>query len=145
MRTKEIFVTKRDGEIVNKKAVRAAWDSTPPNGRFVMKIEDKNKRSLPQNAYYWSCVVPLVKDGLRDAGYDEIKTEEDAHEVMKHLFLRQQIGSEKKGGEVLEFTRSTTHLTKETFGEYLESIWKWSAEFLGVTIPNPGEQVEIFK
>jgi hypothetical protein len=144
VRSREVFVTKVDGEIVNKKAVRQAWDSTPPNGRFVMKIEDKNKRSLPQNAYYWACVVPLVKDGLRDAGYDDVKTEEDAHEVMKHLFLKQQIGS-RKTGEVIEFTRSTTTLTKELFNQYLEEIWKWSAEFLNVVIPNPGSQVEIFQ
>src|SRR5688500_16834866 len=122
-----------------------ALDSTTSDGKIVMKIEDKNNRSLPQNAYYWSCVVPLVKDGLRDAGYDEIKTEEDAHEVMKRLFLRQQIGSAKKGGEVLEFTRSTTQLTKEMFNEYLESIWKWSAEFLNVNIPSPGQQATIFE
>jgi hypothetical protein len=37
MRTKEIFVTKSDGEIVNKKAVRQAWESVPPNGKFLIK------------------------------------------------------------------------------------------------------------
>jgi hypothetical protein len=141
---REVFVTKSDGEIVNKRAVREAWNSVPPNGKFLMKIEDKNKRSLPQNAYYWSCVVPMVREGLRDAGYDEVKTDEDAHEVLKHLFLKQQVGSEKTGGVMIEFTRSTTQLTKEMFNEYLENIWKWSAEFLGVVIPNPGQSVKMF-
>lgn len=144
MRTKEVFVHKRDGEIVNKKAVRMAWESTPPDGKFIMKIEDKNKRSLPQNAYYWSCVVPLVKDGLRDLGYDDVKSEEDAHEVMKHLFLKHQIGN-KNTGEVIELTRSTTSLTKEMFNQFLEDVWKWAAEYLGINIPNPGEQITIFE
>jgi RNA-binding protein YhbY len=143
MRTREVFVTKSDGQIVNKKAVREAWESTPPNGKFVMKIEDKNKRSLPQNAYYWACVVPLVKHGLREAGYDEIKTDEDAHEVMKHLFLKHQIGN-KNTGEIIELTRSTTTLTKELFNQYLEDVWKWAAEFLGISIPSPGQQSEMF-
>lgn len=140
-----VFVTKSDGEIVNKKAVRAAWDSVPANGRFLMTIEDKNKRSLPQNAYYWSCVVPMVKEGLRDAGYDEIKTEEDAHEVMKHLFLKQRVVNKETGEVVFELTRSTTSLTKELFNEYLESIWRWAAEFLNVVIPAPNTQMAFFE
>ena len=144
MRTKEVFVTKSDGEIVNKKAVRVAWDSTPPNGKFLMKIEDKNKRSLSQNSYYWACVVPMVYAALRNEGYDDVKTEEDAHEIMKELFLKQQIASKKKGGEVLEFSRSTTDLNKEQFSEYLESIWRWAAEFLNTVIPNPGQSVDMF-
>jgi hypothetical protein len=89
-------------------------------------------------------VVPLVFEGLRDAGYDDVKSEEDAHEIMKGLFLKRQIGSQKKGGEVLEFSRSTTDLTKEQFSEYLEDIWRWSAEFLSVVIPNPGESISMF-
>lgn len=143
MRTREVFVTKSDGEIVNKKAVKEAWASVPPNGKFLMKIEDKSKRSLSQNSYYWACVVPLVKQGLRDVGYDEIRTNEDAHEVLKYMFLKKQIGS-KHTGEVIELTGSTAKLTKEMFSEFLENVWKWSAEYLGVVIPSPGEQVKIF-
>jgi hypothetical protein len=144
MRTKEVFVTKSDGEIVNKKAVRQAWESVPPNGRFLMKIESKSKRSLPQNSYYWACVVPMIKEGLIYVGYDEVKTEEDAHEILKHLFLKQQIASTQKGGEVIEFTRSTTHLTKEQFSEYLESIYRWASEFLNIYIPEPNKQADLW-
>jgi hypothetical protein len=139
---KQVFISMADGEIVNKTTMRNAFADLP-NGRYLVKIERKNKRSLPQNAYYWACVVPMVKEGLRNIGYDEVKTEEDAHEIMKYLFLKRQIGS-KETGEMIEFTRSTTKLTTTLFSEYLESIYKWGAEFLGINIPAPSQPIEMF-
>ena len=46
------------------------------DGKHLVTIKDVRKRSLPQNAYYWGVVVPMVLRGLRDAGFDEVENNE---------------------------------------------------------------------
>lgn len=143
MKTREFFITMRDGQVVNRNCLKDQIQSLP-NGRFVFKIEDKNKRSLPQNDYYWACVVPMVKDALYNAGWENITSKLKAHNFMKELFLKEEVINVKTG-EVSAIEGSTADLTKETFSVYLERIYQWAAEYLDLVIPNPGEQVSIFE
>jgi hypothetical protein len=142
MKTREFFITMRDGQVVNRECLKKQIVSLP-DGRFVFKIEDKRKRSLPQNAYYWACVVPMVKDALYDAGWEKITSDLKAHNFMKELFLKEEVINVKTG-EVIPIEGSTADQTKETFSIYLEKIYQWAAEYLGLVIPNPGEPIEIF-
>ena len=128
--------------IINKARVREIFGSLN-EGKYLIKITSIKKRSLNQNAYYWSCVVPMVKDGLIDAGYDEIKTDEQAHDIMKHLFLKKQVVS-KKDGNVIEIAGSTSKLTSLEFSNYLEEVYKWSSEYLGVYIPPPSKPIPLY-
>ncbi len=133
-----------NGEIVNKITVRNAFKDLA-DGRYSLKIEAANKRSLNQNAYYWGVVLPLVKDGLRDIGYREIKTIDDTHEALKYMFLKKQIGNENTG-EVIEILGSTAKLTTVNFNEYIEDIAKWCAEFLGFCFTHASRSItNIFK
>lgn len=127
--------------IVNKSVVRSAFNVSP--GRYLLKLTKSNRRSLPQNAFYWGVCVPTVKQGLRDAGYNDIKTNEDAHEVIKHLFLKKQIPN-INDGNVIEITGSTAELTTTEFMELIAEVQQWASEFLNCVIPDPGQQVEIF-
>ena len=43
------------------------------DGRYFVTIKKKNNRTNQQNKYWWSGVVPLVRQGLKDAGYNEVK------------------------------------------------------------------------
>lgn len=140
--TKELFITVSAGKCVNRVQLDK-FIETHPDGVHLLKSTRKDKRSNLQNAYYWACVVPMVKEGLRDAGYDDVRTNEDAHEIMKHLFLKIQIIN-KKTGEFFETSNSTTKLNKAQFSEFLESVWKWASEYLNVVIPSPNEQVKMF-
>lgn len=129
----------KNGQIQNPKIVRAAFDSLE-DGRYLIKIEAFKKRSLPQNAYYWSVVVPMVKEGLVVMGFNEVKNNDDAHIVMKHLFLKKVIKSQISDEEIIVET-STTDLKTEDFNRYLENIWQWGSQYLGIQIPQPNEQM----
>ena len=48
---------------------------------YITIREQKNRRSLNLNSYYWAVVVKLVSV---ETGYDK----EETHEVLKSMFLR---------------------------------------------------------
>ena len=112
------------------------------NGKdVVITIQRKRRRrSLEQNNYYWACVVPMVKDGLKDVGY-KVGIEE-THDYLKSTFLKDELVNEETG-EVLQTIGSTTKLTTVQFMEFIADVQRWAAEFLGLVIPDPNEQVKI--
>lgn len=112
---------------------------------LVLTVERKRKkRSLQQGRYYWGCVVPIIRQGLIDAGWerDKIGSSEQVHELLKYLFCKKIEVFNEDTGEVLELPATTTQLSTTEMMEYLEDIKKWAAEFLGVYIPDPNEQLE---
>lgn len=131
-----------DGIILNKVAVRKAFNALHA-GKYLVSIKSIKKRSLQQNAYYWGCMVPLVRDGLYNAGYDEVKTNNDAHEVIKALFLKRKIKSKINEDEI-EVTGSTAKLTTVLFNEFIEDVIKWAACYLSIQIPYPNEPITMF-
>lgn len=139
---KEAVIYKQDGAITNKPVLRHFFNDLP-DGKFLITAKNIRKRSLPQNAYYWACVVPMVKDGLRDIGYSEVKTDEDAHEIMKHLFLKKRIVNQVND-DVIEIAGSTADLQTVEFNNYLEEIWQWASIYLNIVIPEPNKQSKLF-
>jgi len=111
------------------------------DGDYVLTIEKKSKkRSLDQNAYYWGVVVPIVKQGLNDVGYR--MTTETTHDYLKTNFNIIEIANEING-EIISFIGSTTEMTTSQMMDYFAKITQWSAEYLGVQIPEPNEQLKI--
>ena len=100
----------------------------------------RKKRSLMQNAYYWGVVVPIVQQGLIDAGYKVGK--EQTHDFLKTTFHKCELVNENTG-EVLPTVGSTSGMSTVVMMEYFADIGRWAAEFLNVEIPEPGEQMEI--
>lgn len=135
---KQFIIRKTETGWINTLLYKQHLDSLP-EGNYKIGIEKSNKRSNPQNSYYWAVVVPLVYDGLREAGFDSVRTLEDTHEVIKSLFLK--VRQESNGMEI-ERIKSTTELNKESFGEFLDQINAWAYDYLGVNIPAPNEQLE---
>ena len=131
----------KQGKITNPKVVRLAFDSLE-DGSYIINIQGFKKRSLNQNSYYWSICVPLVKEGLKDMGFNEVKNNDDAHLVMKHLFLKKVIKSDVTGDEIVVET-STTDLTTNDFATYINEIIQWGAQYLNIQIPQPNEQLTI--
>ena len=133
----EFIIRKSDNKWHNV----AAWKehiNALPDGNYVVTCQSTKRRSNDQNAYYFGVVVPLVFSALKDAGFDTVRTTEDAHLIMKSLFLKV---SEEKNGIKIERVLSTTELTTIGFAEYLMSIFTWAIEYLGLTIPQPNEQL----
>lgn len=109
------------------------------DGEYTVEIKKyKKQRSIDQNRYYWGCIVQLVYDGLRDAGYDEIRNPEDAHDMIKEMFFKKIIFSEQKGE--LAMVQSSTNFSTAEFEEKMQSIRQWAQEFLNINIPLPNEQ-----
>ncbi len=132
------IINKSSGSWRNVAAMRMYWDSLP-DGNYEVEIKSTKKRSNDQNAYYFGVVVPMVYEGLKAAGFDAVRHKEDAHEIMKSLFLKV---TEERNGVTIERVTSTTELTTIGFAEYLMHIFTWALDYLGITIPNPNEQLE---
>ena len=98
----------------------------------------KKKRSNPQNSYYWGVVIPIVKSGLVDIGYK--MTSERTHDFLKERFLKEDLVNEETGEVIGTVSKSTAELTTSQFMDYLAEIQQFSAEFLGVQIPDPNEK-----
>ena len=137
-----IFHIKEDGSIANPKTVRKFFEQHNP-GRYSLVSKSANTRSLPQNAYFHGPMLDYVFNGLRDIGFDDVRTKEDAKLVVKYLFLKKQIGSTETG-EVIEIIRDTASLTKEEFNLFIEEVQRWAAMFLNVVIPDPGTALQAF-
>lgn len=99
----------------------------------------KSKRSLKQNAYYWSVVVPAVTEFFREHG--NYVDNNDVHE-----FLKLRVGKIAQNividGEVFRSLGSTAKLTTTEFEDYQERIRAWAAGY-GVMIPLPNETINI--
>lgn len=139
----QFFISIAKGLITNKKVIRQAFEGLK-DGRFLVTVESNKSRSNPQNRFYWGICLPLVKEGLIDVGYREIRTNEEVHDMMKYMFLKKQIVNEETG-EVIESTGSTAQLSTIEFMEYIDRIAQFAAEMLSVVIPEPNSQSEMFR
>lgn len=107
--------------------------------RLVLTLkEQKRRRSLNQNAYYWGVVVHAVTQMFREHG-NYVDPEET------HEFLKLRVGKLARvivtpDGEVVKSLGSTAKLSKMEFEVYLEQIRAWAAQW-GCIIPLPNEQV----
>ena len=108
-------------------------------GATLITARDYRKRSNQQNRYYWAVMVPIVRAGLQDLGFDDIEDNEDAHELLKELHLKKSILSRVTGDEI-PIAGSTRKLTIFEMNEYIERVARWAAEYLGVFIPSPTQQ-----
>lgn len=127
----------KDGQISNPGAVRKLFEELK-DGKYMIEISVHNKRSTPQNRYYWGLVIPLVQKGIYDLGTE--LTREETHEFLKSKFNSMDL-TNTETGETVQVPRSTTILTKLRFSEYVQSIQQFAAEFLNVVIPDPGQQM----
>jgi hypothetical protein len=96
------------------------------------------KRSVHQNSYYWSLVIPIICDALNNAGFSvkfgklEMEfTDESVHELLcKGYFLKKY----KK--------KSTTELTTIEFEDLMRDIRNWASVQLELCIPEPNENID---
>jgi len=97
----------------------------------------KKTRSNPQNAYYWSVIIPMIRKHI---GYEP----EEIHTVLKIKFLKPMImrisNANFKGAfDELTFVGDTKSLKTDEFEKYLSDIRSWASKFLGMFIPLPNE------
>jgi hypothetical protein len=112
------------------------------DGDYIMEIkEKKKKRSNSQNSYLWAVVNQMVCRRLIELGHDVDL--EETHDFLKASFNYKEVVNENTG-EVFKIPKGTSALSTEEFSEYIERVVRFGAEILGIIIPLPNEQMEIF-
>lgn len=119
----------KQGELVwdNKKAVRDYLSTIENKSVYVQIDREHGVRSSNQNNWLWGVIYKVIADST---GH----TENDIHELMKKMFLP-PISKTILGKNFLT-VKSTTKLNKIEFGDYVERIRAFVADF-GIEIPNP--------
>ena len=113
------------------------------DGEYTVEIKRYRKpRSQQQNAYLHGVLIPCFREALNEAGYDEVRDDVQAKEIIKQMFLKKKIVN-KDTGEVLEYVQNTSELSTEETAKLYEDVWKWTAENLNYVIPSPGQQSEL--
>lgn len=98
----------------------------------------RKRRSLNQNRYLWGVIYPMMAQGFRDMGHEDVTTSV-VHEFCKARFISsedQEIAS-PLSGELIVLKKTTTKLTTTLMMGYIADIHKFASEFLGIVIPDP--------
>lgn len=132
----------RNGEIANKSAVRRLFDQLQ-DGRYLLNVENKNKRTLPMNAYLHGVLIPEFRKALNSVGYDEVKNDDQAKQIMKSMFLTDSIVN-KETGETITYVKDTRDLTTLEMSSLFDDVIRFCAENMSYPIPYPNEQLQIF-
>jgi hypothetical protein len=131
------------GSIVNMDPLQNYF-ARKRDGWYEIEAKEKRaKRSLGQNAYFHGVMLPIVLDGLRDAGWDEIEDLDDAKDLVKDMFARFNLVNNKTG-EMVTRIKPTHKMSTVEFIEFCDKIIKWGAEWLGIQIPYPNEYLKEF-
>lgn len=139
-----IISTVKDGRLTKQNSLDVAKYLSNLNGKRVEITIQKlrSKRSNQQNRFYHGVVIPIAQDAFRELGY--IMTKEETHEWIKSKFIEPKPMANKDGEFIGNFRPTTTDMTKTEFMDYIQQIQIWFAQTLGVTIPDPGQQTELF-
>ncbi len=101
----------------------------------------RNKRSNQQNSYYWSVIVPIFKNILKEE-WGELRTIKETHEFLKYNCNYEERVNEETG-EILKLARSTKDNDTKVQEEFHERCRQLAFEMFNVTIPLPNEQITI--
>lgn len=97
----------------------------------------RQKRSLPQNCFYFGVVIPLL---AAHCGYDDL---EEMHAILKEKFpVGADLAAYIEAYVKMEKVESSADFLKEQFQFYIERIQRLAAE-LGIYIPDPREVTSI--
>ena len=111
--------------------------------RVLLTIEKyKRKRTSSQNRYLHGVVFPMLQQRLLDLGWKEAVSIEWVKDLIKYQFLKMETVNEKTG-EVITSIRATSSLTTSEMMDLIADIQQWSAETLGLYIPDPNEQIQL--
>lgn len=116
-----------------KRFIEAMKTFAGKNVEITVKVK-KSYRTLSQNAYYWSVVIPHIREGFREL-WGEYMHPEDVHHEMKSRFLVRAEVTDPETGEVKHFLGSTSDLSKSAFAEYVDDCIGFAAQHLDVVVP----------
>lgn len=110
----------------------------PLEGRDNLQLIVKRKvkpRSRQIEKYYHAVPIRMI---AAEMGI----TDEEAHDMCKNMFLREEKSYERKDGVMVRYTRtgSTTELGDKRYYEYVfDEVVPWASRELNLYIPHPNE------
>ena len=125
---------------VNLNALNKAFEQFDTMEIDITIEKHKKKRTNPQNAYWFGVVVPMVQMGIMQHG--TLVTSEQTHEMLKGEFLEFDVPI-SDDGQFVTMTKGTSDLDTVEFNTLIGQVQQWSAEMLGIIIPDPNEQITI--
>jgi hypothetical protein len=127
----------RNGKLTIDQPLRWAAMLARQDGKRVSVTVEREivRRTLSQNAWYWSIIVPTVASVLSRTR-DVPLSNDQAHYVLKSAFIGLD---ETPLGPV---PKSSAALSTKEFAEYCDRIVAHAASEWGFPIPQPGERVE---
>lgn len=132
----------KDGRPNNAKKLNEAFRAFEGKDVIVTIEKRKSKRSDAQNRFFHGVCVPIIQQGLIEAGWNEAKSFEWTKDfIKKHCLIKQ--ATNEKTGEVWDYIGATSGLTKSEFMDFVSDIQQWAMESLGVYVPDPNEVMEI--
>jgi hypothetical protein len=138
MRPIKIPSTITKGKLEFKNRLNKTKISALPDGSYMLTIEKHSKRSNQQNRWIHG-VLHEILHGLREAGYDEVKTVDDAKLIVKAMFFKK---SYTNGLETIEVIEGTSEQDKTDFAVKADEIIRWASEYLGIDIAPPNTQLQ---
>lgn len=136
------FIIRKDGMGKWKTNALRDYLNELPEGKYKVVITKADKRTLQQNDWLHA-VLPQIKEALRDtAGYNEIRTDDDAKDFLKSMFFKKQVTN---GIETVEIIQGTSDTSKLDFASKAEDIIIWAQQYLGIDVAPPGKQFEFFE
>lgn len=104
-----------------------------PDKPLVLTVEPyKKRRSLSQNALMWSWLTKIVDAISQHTGHDT----DELHSFFKSKYLPAR--TVEIGGEVRQYY-TTTKLTTAEMTAYLDKIYAFATQELGLLLPLPEE------
>lgn len=137
------FTIDADGEITNRKSV-AQFFRGHSEGTYLLTSKATKIRTVQQNRYWWGYVVPTCRQGLNFMGFDDIKTDQQCHDLLKGLFFKKSVVNVNTG-EVIEFAGSSAECSTVEFADRIAEVQKWAAEYLSIVILDPNTQTQLWE
>lgn len=137
----EFIIEKQDNKLWRNIKAWKQYLNDLPAGRYKVRIESEDQRTLAQNSWFHA-VLPEIQMALFEAGFDDVKTTEDAKDVVKALFFKKEVTN---GTETFEVIQGTSKTSKLDFTSKSEEIIKWAAEYLGIQIAPPDKQLQVWE
>lgn len=124
--------------IIDNRGRFAAEVAKLKDGVYELTLKKKARRSNAQNRYLFGVVYTELRYAINELGNNF--SLEDIHEFCKNNFNKKELSNGE--GEVIGYIGGSTIMSKEDFSIYLDKIFLFANEYLGITIPLPGENLE---
>lgn len=136
-----VFIHIQNGVPTNQQVLDKALTELK-DGRWYVDFQNKNKRTLPMNAYLHGVLIPEFRKALNSVGYAEVKNDYQAKLILKSMFLTGEVFN-KETGEVIKYVKDTHDLTTVEMSELFEEVIRFTAANMDYQIPYPGEKMMI--